>query len=381
MTSLTWEELVARRARRNHLLERAPADRLADVASDVCGLQAQLLPAAELGVAARVAGVTRAEVRAALWERRSLVKAYSIRGTIHVHAAADVPLFFAAVRAVAWWREPAWLRARGLRLEQVDEVTNAARDALDGRALTYRELEAEIVKRIGAWAAAPVPERPFGQENWGVWRQLLSTQEGPICFGPNRGREVALVRADQWIAGWRDVDPDDALREVLRRYLRAYGPAMPAEFAHWFHMQPASVRRLVDSMADELAEVDVEGFRGWILAADAAARPPEPAASVRLLPDYDCYTIGSHPPGPQRKRLIPEESGTRVFGGGAGPFASLVIDGRVAGVWRRRASGRRLRVHVEPFGRIAAAVERQINVEAERIAAFLGSDAEVTLAR
>ena len=378
--ALSWDDVVARRVDASHLAERAPADRLLEVVSDTCGLQAQLLTAAELGIAARVADVTQADVRAELWERRRLVKAHSIRGTIHVHAASDLPLFMAALRAVAWWREPAWLRARGLLVDQIDRVTQAAREALDGRALTYRQLETEIVERVGAWAGRPLEWRPFGQDDWGLWRQLLNPAEGPFCFGPNRGSEVTIVRADQWIEGWHDVDPSEALREVLRRYLRAYGPATAADFGHWFHVKPAASRRLVESMRRELEEIDVEGFGGWTLARHPEPPPPAHGRSARLVPDYDAYTIGCHPPGPQRDRLIPRESGRRVFGGGAGPFAAVLIDGLVAGVWKRRQRGRRLEVRIESFGRMAVDFKRKLEAEGDRIGAFLQLDAAVSFA-
>lgn len=377
MRSLSWDEVVRRRVARSSLRERQLAHRLGEVVAEVCGLQAQLLPAAELGIAARVADVTRADVHAALWERREIVKAHTLRGTIHLHPAADLPLYFAACRAVAPWRETRYLRPRRVTEEQTDQVTGAARDALDGRALTYRELETEIVSRVGRWAAAGVPERVFGQDNWPVWRQLLVPAEGPFCFGPKRGNAVTLVRADQWIPGWRDVDAAGALREVLRRYLRAYGPATPRDFGHWFNTSPQRASDLFATMSHEIVEVDVDGFRAWTLT-ERDADPPTARQSVRLLPDYDCYTIGSHPPGEQRTHLIPTESGNRVFGGGAGPFAAVVVDGRVVGVWKRKSVGKRVEISVWAFRPLTARVRRGIEAEAERVGEYLGSNVETS---
>ena len=61
------------RLARSHLVERAPADRLVAVVRDTCGIHAQVMGSAELQLAARVDGITRADVGAALWERRELV--------------------------------------------------------------------------------------------------------------------------------------------------------------------------------------------------------------------------------------------------------------------------------------------------------------------
>jgi len=94
--SLTWDRVRARRLARNHLLEPTPPGRLAEVARDVCGIQAQVMSAAELALGARVAGLTQQDVRDELWERRRLVKTWSIRGTLHLLAADDLPVWISA---------------------------------------------------------------------------------------------------------------------------------------------------------------------------------------------------------------------------------------------------------------------------------------------
>jgi hypothetical protein len=99
MRSLTWNQVLARRLQRHRLLEPAPADALVRVAGAVCGIPAQVMASAELSLGLRVAGVTRREVRDELWQRRSLVKTYGSRGTVHLFPAEELPLWTAALRA------------------------------------------------------------------------------------------------------------------------------------------------------------------------------------------------------------------------------------------------------------------------------------------
>src|SRR5438093_13019820 len=81
--SLTWKQAWARRLARHCLLDRAASgtEGLVRTVSAVCGIHAQVMPAAELSVGIRVGGVTRGDVQAALWETRLLVKTFGIRGT------------------------------------------------------------------------------------------------------------------------------------------------------------------------------------------------------------------------------------------------------------------------------------------------------------
>jgi hypothetical protein len=113
LTSVTWADVVARRLQRSSLAPRGGG--LVDVVSGIVGVQAQLQSSAELQLAARVDGIAQPDVRAALWERRELVKAWTLRGTLHLHPAAELPLWHAARRAVSVADEgfPAWRDPNG----------------------------------------------------------------------------------------------------------------------------------------------------------------------------------------------------------------------------------------------------------------------------
>src|SRR6185437_978104 len=120
MHYLTWQEVWGRRLVRHALLAPASKERLVEVVRAVCGIHAQMLPAAELSLGMRVFGVTRQDVRAELWQRRSLVKAHGPRGTIHLFPADDAPLWSAALRAGQRPNEARRLAQMGLDSAQME---------------------------------------------------------------------------------------------------------------------------------------------------------------------------------------------------------------------------------------------------------------------
>ena len=134
--TLTWDQVRARRLARSHLLTPAPRERLVEVVGQVCGIQAQMMGAAELAVGARVTGVTQQDVREALWERRSLVKTYGPRGTLHLLPAGELPMWMAALQAIPDHYRAMWHELADVGREQVDELVQATGQALDGRRLT-----------------------------------------------------------------------------------------------------------------------------------------------------------------------------------------------------------------------------------------------------
>src|SRR5918911_2373423 len=96
MISLTWEQVHAWRLEQQCLVPRLDRRNPIGAVERVLGVQAQVMSAAELAIGARVDGLTREDVQRALWQDRTLVKTWAMRGTIHVFAAEDLPLVVAA---------------------------------------------------------------------------------------------------------------------------------------------------------------------------------------------------------------------------------------------------------------------------------------------
>ncbi|WP_369172084.1 winged helix DNA-binding domain-containing protein [Streptomyces sp. R28] len=374
--TVTWDRVSARRLERQ-FLDR-PAERgtpVGDVVGAMLGAHAQVLSAAEVSVGVRAAGVTRADVRAALWEDHSLVKTFGPRGTVHLLPAAELPLWCGALTAIPTGPSPLPPDVR-VTEEQAEQIVAAIGDALGGGCLTVEELGEEVVARTGSWAGDLVV--PAFQGLWPRWRQVLhrAGQSGALCFGPNRGRKVTYTRPPQSAAG--PVPGAAALPELVRRYLRAYGPATPRHFAKWLAAPAAWALALFAELAEagEVEEVAFEGAAAWVAAGDTEF-PVGRLRGVRLLPYFDAYAIAAQP----RESLFPGEAYRRALAGGqAGNYPVLLVDGVVAGVWHQRRRGRRTTVTVEPVGRrLTARQERELGEQVERVGEVLEAKAELVV--
>jgi hypothetical protein len=371
MVSAPWDEVRARRLARSSLADRVGADRLVEVVRDLGGIHAQVQASAELQLATRVDGLTQADVREELWERRRLVKAWTLRGTLHLHPAGELALWHAARRAVAGtapelgeWRDPAGVLHPGFGRDDVKAIRAAVWDSLDGRCLLREELAEEVVKRVG-----PGPKQ-----------RLLSGFAfftGELVQGPPQGAKVTFARPDQWIDGWQEVDEQEALAEVCRRYLRTYGPGRPGDFQEWFsskEFKAPQARALFDSLGDQLEEIDVEGHRANVLAGDTVFPNLQP--SLRLLPEYDVYVMGFR----EREHLVPEPVREQIAADGRGRYEGpagarlVVIDGVAAGLWARKKRGKRIELQITPARRLTRPQRTELHDEADRIGAFTGLD-------
>ena len=158
-----------------------------------------------------------------------------------------------------------------------------------------------------------------------------------------------------------------AAAEAVRRYLRCYGPATVGEFADWTGIARPHAKRLWAEIEDETDEVRVGRAKALILSTDVKELddPPEPEG-VRLLPAGDPYLQK-----PNRALLAPEAAlRKRLFRPVASPGAVLK-DGRLVGLWKAKAKGKRAEVTVEKLGQISQA---DLEPEAERLAELRGAE-------
>lgn len=358
--------------RQQGLAERVPADRALDVVSRLCGLHAQVMSSAELTLWARVDGLERDAVRRALWDDRTLVKTWAMRGTLHLLRADEYPVWQGALGSYRHYLKPSWLKAFGTDEEGLDRLVDAVSEALEGELLTREELARAVAESSGS--------EDLGAklaDSWGAFLKPASFRGG-LCFAPDAGRNVRFTRPDTWIGSWEPVDPGEANAEVLRRYLAVHGPARREDFARWWAVSPAQAGKRIAALGDEVAPVDVEGTSAWMLAAEvprARARATRPARTVSLLPAFDQWVIGASRDEPA---LIAGDNKGRVYRRQGWISPVLLVNGRMDGVWRHERKGDRVLVTIEPFVDLAAWARAEAEAEAERLATFLGGGLELS---
>jgi hypothetical protein len=329
---------------------------LADAAA--CPVSDFARDAALLALGARAEGVSR-EAYAQAIEDGDLVVAHVIRGAIHALAPADFALYGRALLARDDDELAAQLGRQVQRLAAekgfaptaaLAEVASATNEALaGGRRLDRNELHDELRARVSPelmpWCRGCKSHHVAPM----LWR--YATVKAGVRLDPER----------RYRRGKPGRPP--AAREALRRFLGFYGPAGPGDFAEWGGLARPHAQRLWDELADQLVEVD----GGWLDPDDLADLHSPPAAEgVRLLPPGDPYLQK-----PNRPLLAPDpELRKRLFRPVGSPGAVL-RDGRLAGLWRPKATGRKLEIAVEKLGRLRRA---DLEEEAQRVAALRGAD-------
>ena len=148
------------------------------------------------------------------------------------------------------------------------------------------------------------------------------------------------------------------------------------EFARWWGLDPAKAKRYFKLLRDEVEEVEVEGWRGWALAATLekiqAVKPTKNV--VRLLPYFDPYTVAL---ARQCPYLMDETYKGRVYRPQGWISPVVLVDGRIEGVWESDKKRGKTVVTVEMFAPPSAEVKEGIEAEASHLGNFLETEIEI----
>ena len=352
---ISLRELNRATLARQMLLERATISPTAAV-ERLIGMQAQEARPPFIGLWTRLQDARRNEMLRAIHDRE-LVRATLMRGTIHLFSAADYRAFRPAIQPVLD-RAMSVLGARSEGLD-VERVLPAAYALLAEGPLQFNDIRDRL--------QAQFPEMNDRALGFAV-RMLI-----PLVVIPAEHRWAYLANApfglaDEWIGPCDP--PDDALQELLRRYLAAFGPATVTDAQTWLGI--AGLKSAFEAFRPDL--VVLKGERGKeYFDLPAAPRPSaETPAPVRFLPDFDNLLL-SHG---DRTRMIADDHRSIVYQkGNLRLQPTFLVDGVVAGMWRSERKRKDATLTITPFNPLSAVTRRELAAEGEGLIRFIEDDA------
>lgn len=389
-TPITCAQVHAFRMARHHLDRPASKSLLAQVVADVCGVQAQVMTAAQLALRARVQGLTIEDVEHALWKDRSLARVWCMRGAVHIVPAEEFAVFVRGSSTRQQGRSASWLERAGASPDSVDRLLNAFAAALNSP-----RTRADIADHIRSSLGWPIEKA--GGRGWGnpadapgfrlgrcvvtvpdiAW---MASYRGLAVFGPDEGEGTTFVRPDVWLPRFRDLSVENAEDALLRRYLRAFGPATVSDFAAWSILALRRARQIWDRAKHAIYPVMVNGQTAWVLRDDLPAlkRSKLSRPTVRLLPYFDSFLLGHK----SRDHLVDATHYKQIYRPAGWVYPALLLDGSIAGDWSYKRANRHLQIAVRPYAPISEHMKDLVLREADDVARFLDlPEAHVQFAR
>jgi hypothetical protein len=338
--TLTLRELNRATLARQMLLERRRSSPLVAI-ERLVGMQAQWPPAPYVGLWSRLDGFRRSTLERAVL-RGDVLKPSVMRGTLHLVTARDYPLFYSAFKEMLSWFGPDHLERARVAIPGVLALMG------DGR-ITHAELYAHLRDTH--------PELTEMD-----WRRMVHAVR----------RHAHLIHARE-TATWTtqpaavyeplgppaEMDAQAARAEIVRRYLRAFGPATKADIADWSGLRVRDFEHALDGLPTHRSEEDRELFD-----VPRAPLPGDVPTPVRFLPKWDNVILGFA----DRTRIISDEIRKHVIGKNGDVAQTVLVDGAVAATWTVDPKGK---LTVKPFAPLPRVWRRQVEDEAARLEAWL----------
>ncbi len=287
--------------------------------------------------------------------RRAIVRTWPLRGTLHYVAADDARWLtrLLAPRVIAR-NQARWKREMG-----VDETLAAkSLDVLCGALQGGKRLE-----RADLYAALEARKIRTGSSR-GLHILLWLAMQGHLCLAGRSGKQQTFALLDEWIPKSRELEGEAALAELAKRYFTSHGPATLKDFGWWSGLTVKDARAAIDAAKPDLSHEDLDGHSHWSGGSATRSNRTPLAPVVRLLPAYDEFTVGYQ----DRTSLMPPVKRMNPMSL-LGP--AVLVDGQVAGAWKRSLSRDSVRVDVKLLRKLTSAETLALDSEMERYQEFL----------
>jgi hypothetical protein len=324
------------------------------VVEQLCAMQAQDFIGAKWGIGLRATGLDDRAVEAA-FDRGEILRTHVMRPTWHFVTPADIRWMLALTAPRVHQASKFYYKQHGLDAKTMTRAHRVLASELEGgRFRTRTELAAALAKR--------------GIEARGPRLGLLTIHaelEQVMCSGPVRGKQLTYAHFDERAPSAKARTLTDPCAELAARYFASHGPATLRDYVWWSGLTVAQATKGVEHAGLEPREIG--GLTYW---AREWSAPRMPAAAF-LLPNYDEYLIAYK----DRELMRPGDAkiGAGIMTGPDAYAHPLVVDGRFAGVWRRRVAGGTTTVEVVVKVTLSAKQRRAVDAAAERLAAFSGA--------
>jgi len=344
----------------SHRLAGAPCKSARETVSWMGAMQAQDFAMCRWAAGVRTSGSADKQVIAAL-NKGDILRTHLLRPTWHLVAATDIHwlLKLTAPRILAS------LKTRHRQLELSEALFRKSNKIITKMLAGGQHLSRETI--IAELKKAKIAV----EENRSSHLLLRAELDGILCSGVIRnGQQTYALLADR-VPAPQPFNREGALATLADRYFCSRGPATLQDFTAWSGLPLTDARQALEMARPALTSVTADGDLYWFSnTLDLPARHPP---SVHLLPAFDEYIIGYR----NRTAVLPAaQQHVITINGIFRPVA--VINGQVAGLWKRILKGDKVMITVDLFAPRSRLPKKAIAQAAERLGQFLDREPVLT---
>jgi hypothetical protein len=333
-----------------------------EVVGRLGAVQAQEYHYAKWTVAQRANGADEATIDRGLADG-SILRTHLLRPTWHFVLPRDIRWMLALTGPRVKARNASRLRDLGLDERLLSRSNGVMARAVEGGShLTRKELAEHLARARIVVTGQRLPYLLMGAE-----------LDGVICSGAPRGKQQTYALLDERAPKTRELDRDEALAELVRRFFTARGPATLRDFARWSSLTVADAKRGLGALAGELEHREIAGRTYWF-----APRPgPWGARSttIDLVQGYDEIIMSYS----ESRDVLHGSASRQMMDGSNSPMHAVLLDGQLIGRWRRTVLRNSVVLDTTLDRRLDDGEARALETAAKRYARFVGMPTTLAL--
>jgi hypothetical protein len=333
-------------------------------------VQSQDYAGAKWAVAQRTRGCTDATIEAAI-ARGAILRTHVMRPTWHFVAPADIRWLLQLTAPRVHALSAAYHRKLGLDEPTFARGNAALAKALQGGHHLTRDQLGISLRSAGVDA---------GGARLG-FLILRAELDAVLCSGPRLGKQISYAAFDERVPATPPLRRDEALAALTRRYFFSHGPARPQDFAWWSGLKVADAVAGIALLGGDLARSRGADQSYWLAATATDRRINHP--TMHLLPNFDEYVVAFRDHTPIFEAPVLGPRGAAPLGPREGLIANhlVVLNGQVAGGWRRTLGKDEVIVEVKLSSPFDDAQHAALEQTARRYGRFLGLSARLVIER
>jgi hypothetical protein len=350
------EQSIPYRRLFNQLITGGKIDRPEQVVKQLGALQAQDYHQALWAVGVRMQSVTSADIEQSIADRKILLT-WLLRGTIHFVPPEDARWMLKLLAPRLMARDERRLEQLELNQKIIERCKQIINDALQGNKRISRPNLMQLLEEDG-----------ISTNNQRGYHLLWNiAQSGLICLGPKEGKQQTFVLMDEWVPAAKELSRNEALGLLAERYFTSHGPATVQDFSWWAGITLSDARQGVEAAGSRLVSEKINGQEYWG-AENFHVGSTDEGPAVYLLPGFDEYLLGYK----DRSSVLRAEYAPHIVPGNNGVFMpTIIIDGQVAGKWKRTIKNKGIDIEFNLFAPLENREESIIET-AERYCGFIG---------
>ncbi|MGL5889682.1 MAG: winged helix DNA-binding domain-containing protein [Bacteroidia bacterium] len=331
-----------------------------------CNLLKQLGPVQAQGYTQgrRAIGLRLRNTTAAIIEKEiaegKIIRSWMFRGTLHFAEAGQVREIQSALQPVVVKLLQPMLKNLGIDAAELKKATKVIEKHLSKNSISTRD-------EIGA----VLEQNNIADANKQRLRYFLhyATATGLICHAPRSGSEDTFTLLDALLPASAHFVREDAVQNIVYRYFNTHGPASIADAVRWTGLPVSEIKKAVAGFDNEFEQAlfgdEVVYFKN----------PAEPLEEIPLLllAGFDEYIVGYK----NRNHFLDSEHAAKVVTVNGLFHPSIVVNGRVQGIWKLESSGKELQLKLNLFSPLTGKQKQQLTAAVERLSTF--EDRMITL--